>query len=75
LDLAHVVSLLCSGMIFNMPKIYDMRPMTILSTRIQSCYGLSPLKIPSSSAGYEPVKLGFNVKHNNHYTTQGEKKI
>jgi hypothetical protein len=39
-----------------------------------SKYGLlSPLKNPSSSAGSEPANLESNGKHDNHYTTEGDK--
>jgi hypothetical protein len=31
------------------------------------------LKNPSTSAGFEPANLGFSGKHDNHYTTEGDK--
>jgi hypothetical protein len=49
---------------FNMPQSYDMGPTALLPLCRNSCYSfLSPLKIPSSSAGFEPANLGSNVNH------------
>jgi hypothetical protein len=61
------ISLIFVGF-FSTPQIYEMGQMTLLPIRRKSCYGfLSLLKIPSSSAGFEPANLGSN---DNHATTR-----
>jgi hypothetical protein len=49
---------------FNMLSIYDMGPMALLPLWRKLCYSfLSPLKVLSYWARFEPVNLGSNGKH------------
>jgi hypothetical protein len=68
----------------NMPQICDLGPIILLPFRTKACWGfLSPFKIPTASAGFEPLNLGIRgqhatsappkplAQHFNHYATPG----
>jgi hypothetical protein len=66
------ISIVSPG-IFNMPqKSYNMGLMTLLPSKGSCAKNFIPLKSPLLSAGFEPMNLGSNGKHDNHYTTEND---